>query len=76
VALFSLLDVGLIFAAYECFLHERQNLSRFGSHHGCQMVLFSNQKSQFQYILEGLAMGNLGVFYGHLVYFISNCYIL
>jgi hypothetical protein len=31
--------------------------------------LFSNQKSQFEYILEGLAMENLGIFYHHLVCF-------
>jgi hypothetical protein len=31
--------------------------------------LFSNQKSQFGYILEGLAMKNVGIFYDHLVYF-------
>jgi hypothetical protein len=29
---------------------------------------FSNQRSQFGKILEGLAMGNLGTFYNHLVY--------
>jgi hypothetical protein len=28
--------------------------------------LFSNQKSQFWYILEGLGMGNVGIFYDHL----------
>jgi hypothetical protein len=31
--------------------------------------LFSNQKSQFGLILEGLAMENLGIFYDHLDYF-------
>jgi hypothetical protein len=31
--------------------------------------LFSNQKSQFLYILEGLAMEYVGIFYGHLVTF-------
>jgi hypothetical protein len=31
--------------------------------------LFSNQKSQFGLILEGLAMDNLGIFYDNLVYF-------
>jgi hypothetical protein len=31
--------------------------------------LFSNQKSQFGLILQGLAMENLGIFYDHLVYF-------
>jgi hypothetical protein len=31
--------------------------------------LFSNQKSQFGYILEGLAMEDVGIFYVHLAYF-------
>jgi hypothetical protein len=31
--------------------------------------LFSNQKSQFGFIGEGLAMENLGIFYDHLDYF-------
>jgi hypothetical protein len=30
--------------------------------------LFSNQKSQFGKILEGLGMENAGVLYGHLLY--------
>jgi hypothetical protein len=36
---------------------------------GCQMFCFLNQKSLFWYILEGLGMENLGIFYDHLVYF-------
>jgi hypothetical protein len=28
--------------------------------------LFSNQKYKFEYILEGLGMKNVGLFYGHL----------
>jgi hypothetical protein len=40
------------------------------------MVIFSNQKSQFGYILEGLEMENVGIFYGHLEYFTAMCYIL
>jgi hypothetical protein len=31
--------------------------------------LFSNQKSQFWKIFEGLAMENIGIFYDHLVSF-------
>jgi hypothetical protein len=31
--------------------------------------LFSNQKSQFGFIFEGLAIDNLGIFYDHLVSF-------
>jgi hypothetical protein len=40
------------------------------SHHraGLPDGLFSNQKSQFGEILEGLAIGNLGLFYDRLVY--------
>jgi hypothetical protein len=37
--------------------------------------LFSNQKSKFGKILEGLAMEDVGIFYGHLVHFIVFCYI-
>jgi hypothetical protein len=29
--------------------------------------MFSNQKSWFGIILEGLGMENVGIFYGHLV---------
>jgi hypothetical protein len=29
--------------------------------------LFKDQKSKFWYILEGLGMENVGIFYGHLV---------
>jgi hypothetical protein len=32
--------------------------------------IFSNQKSQFGYILEGLAMEDVGILYGHLVFFV------
>jgi hypothetical protein len=38
--------------------------------------LFSNQKSNFGEILEGLAMEDVGIFYGHLVHFTVFCYIL
>jgi hypothetical protein len=38
--------------------------------------LISNQKSKFGEILEGLAMKDAGVFYGHLVHFTVFCYIL
>jgi hypothetical protein len=33
--------------------------------------IFSNQTSQFGYILEGLAMEDVGIFYGTLVYFVT-----
>jgi hypothetical protein len=38
--------------------------------------LFSNQKYQFGYILEGLRMENAGIFYGHLGYFTVIWHIL
>jgi hypothetical protein len=38
------------------------------SEQGCQMVLFSNQKAQIGFILEGLGMENVFVFYDHLKY--------
>jgi hypothetical protein len=38
--------------------------------------IFWNQKSQFGQILEGLAMEDVGVFYGHVVYFMCIWYIL
>jgi hypothetical protein len=38
--------------------------------------LFSNQKSKFGKILEGLAMEDVVIFYGHLVHFTVFCYIL
>jgi hypothetical protein len=33
--------------------------------------LFSNQKSQFGYILEGLRWENVEIFHGHLEYFMD-----
>jgi hypothetical protein len=38
--------------------------------------LFSNQKSKFGGILAGLAMEDVGIFYGHLVHFMDFCFIL
>jgi hypothetical protein len=38
--------------------------------------LFSNQKSKFWSILEGLRMENAGIFYGHLEYFTIIWYLL
>jgi hypothetical protein len=42
-----------------------------GSHPRLPDGLFSNQKSEFGKILEGLAMENLGMFYDHLVCFMA-----
>jgi hypothetical protein len=33
--------------------------------------IFSNPKSQFGLILEGLAIEDIGKFYGHLEYFVA-----
>jgi hypothetical protein len=38
--------------------------------------LYSNQKSQFWYILERLGMENVGIVYDHLEYFTAIWYIL
>jgi hypothetical protein len=38
--------------------------------------LFSNKKSKFGLILEGLQIENDGIFYEHLVHFMVFCYIL
>jgi hypothetical protein len=38
--------------------------------------IFSKQKSQFGYILEWLALKDVGKFYGHLVYFTAISYSL
>jgi hypothetical protein len=38
--------------------------------------IFSNPKSQFGEILEGLELENVDTFYGHLKYNIANSYIL
>jgi hypothetical protein len=37
---------------------------------------FSNQKSQFGQILEGLRWENVAIFYGYLEYFTNICDIL
>jgi hypothetical protein len=38
--------------------------------------IFSNQKSRFGFISEEFAMKDIGILYGHLVYFIASWYIL
>jgi hypothetical protein len=38
--------------------------------------IFSNQKYQFGYILRGLSMHDVGIFYGRLVYLPAIWYIL
>jgi hypothetical protein len=37
--------------------------------------IFSNQKSKFGSILEGIAMEAVGIFHGHVVYFKAVWYI-
>jgi hypothetical protein len=43
-------------------------VQRHGSN-GLPDVFFSNQKSQFGKILDGLGWENVEIFYGHLEYF-------
>jgi hypothetical protein len=38
--------------------------------------IFSNQKSRFGQFFEDLTMEDVGIFYGHLVYFKAICYTL
>jgi hypothetical protein len=40
------------------------------------MVYFNNKNSQFGYILEGLGMENVGIYYDHLEYFTAILYHL
>jgi hypothetical protein len=46
------------------------------SHSGLPDDFFSNQKSQFEQILEGLRRENVEIFYGHLEYFTAIWNIL
>jgi hypothetical protein len=39
-------------------------------------VYIAYQKSQFGFILEGLGLKNVGIFYGHLGYFMVIWYVL
>jgi hypothetical protein len=50
-------------------------VSSFDCKSGLPDGLFSNQKSKFGQILEGLAMEDVGIFYGHLVHFTVFCFI-
>jgi hypothetical protein len=36
---------------------------------GCQMVYFQTKNPTFGKFLEGFAMEDVGIFYGHLFYF-------
>jgi hypothetical protein len=47
-----------------------------GAYQGCQMAYFQTKKLQFGEILEGLAIEDVGIFCGHLVYFVAIWYIL
>jgi hypothetical protein len=40
-------------------------------HPGLPDATFSDQKSQFGQIFEGLALEEVGIFYGHLVYSVA-----
>jgi hypothetical protein len=43
---------------------------------GCQMAYFQTKNHNFGTFLEGLAMEDVGIFYGHLVYFVAIWCIL
>jgi hypothetical protein len=53
-----------------------QLFRHFGVFSGLPDGLFSNQKSKFGSILEGLAMEDYGILYGLFVHFTVFCYIL
>jgi hypothetical protein len=54
------------------FLNPRRRLRKPGLPDG----IFSNQKSKFGQISEGLVMEDVGMFSVHLVYFSAICHIL
>jgi hypothetical protein len=39
---------------------------------GCQMVNFQTKNLNYGYILEGIRMEFVGIFYGHLYYITGN----
>jgi hypothetical protein len=47
-----------------------------GTKQGCQMVCFQTKNQNLGKFCEGLAMDDVGIFYGHLVHFTVFCYIL
>jgi hypothetical protein len=47
-----------------------------GGRAGLPDGMFSNQKSKFGYITEGLGMKKVGFFYGHSEYITAIWYIL
>jgi hypothetical protein len=51
-------------------------MNKFDTKPGLPDAIFSNQISQFGYILEGPGMDNVGTFYGHLEYVTAIWYIL
>jgi hypothetical protein len=51
-------------------------LFQVGHSAGLPDGLFSNQKSKFGLILEGLAIEDVGIFYERLIHFMVFCYIL
>jgi hypothetical protein len=50
------------------YAFENSAQSVTGSVSGLPDGLFSNRKSKFGYILDGLALEDVGIFYGHLVH--------
>jgi hypothetical protein len=56
--------------------HKKQNKKQNKVRPGLPDGLFLNQKSKFGLILEGLAIEDVGIFYGRLVYFTAIWYLL
>jgi hypothetical protein len=54
----------------------KKGISLLCSGPGMPDGIFSNEKSKFGKILEGLAMEDVGIFYAHLKYLIAIWYIL
>jgi hypothetical protein len=72
-------DVGEVGKKASAFFSQKKNSHNFlHNYQGCQMVNFSNQKSQFGYIFEGLGIYKYGtyilwpfkIYFGH--YFMAS----
>jgi hypothetical protein len=57
-------------------MEEKNLFLSLGCKSGLPDGILSNQKSQFGYILVGLRMENVGIFYGNFEYYTANWYIL
>jgi hypothetical protein len=69
-----LLELGRILEAQKAFDRAMDAIDR--SEPGLPDGIFSYQKCPNEFILEGLGMENVGIFYGHLVYFSPFWYVI